>query len=567
MTQHTNTQQRLNGAVVNGSDQVVSSRRRGSSGSPRNRKWQAEALSAYLGPAFLLLSRPASGDTSTLPKRLGKLAVEQPDEWKQLYDLYSTSSYQPPIRPRPPVGRRHRARRWITEHVWNAPPVVFLVITGLATAAYVLFRMRPEWQVPVALGFIVLLFALLPGFLYLRFIRFRIGPLSDEYVYNLHRLRVDEPCFLPEPARTSAAWAEWNAKGGPGYRTCPPNIYARKFESQYGRWPMSGQDEHQDDLGRLMSVYLCLASLLVGWAFVVWTATIADTLPRLADALRFGFLGAYFFLLSMLIRRYFQNDLRPGAYLGGVVRIVTVLVLVVGVDQVFSISDVPTDRPYPVENAVAFLVGVFPTVGLQLIRRAVAKVTGPFRGGLEPPFPLSQLDGMDIWSEARLAEVGIEDVQHLATANLIDVILGARIPTERIVDWVDQGLLLLHTGLPRSDNAHAHTTYAYLRVLGVRTSTDLLTLVQRLGLDLQPGQPWPADDPRVAPLSALPVPPDTEESPTLAWMATVPVLTRLALAEATLQHQPNLRLVRNWYGTDPEGPADDEDELAGGWGA
>ena len=380
-----NTEQRLDGAVLNGSSRPVSGPRRAAFGSPQVRRWQAEALSAYLGPAFLLLDRPDTfEDARTLPKRLRSLAVRQPDEWKQLYDLYATGSHQPPVRPEPPVGRWRRAGRWIRKHVWNAPPVVFLAITGLATATYVLFRERTAWQVPVALGFLVLLFSLLPGFLYLRFIRFRIGPLCDEYVYNLHRLGVDEPRFLPEPARTSAAWTVWNATGGPCYRTCPPSIYARKFESQYGRWPKSGQEEHQDDLGRLMSVYLCLASLVVGWAFVVWTAPIVDTLPRLVDALRFGFLGSYFFLMSLLIRRYFQNDLRPGAYLGGLVRIVTVLVLVVGVDQVFAITDVPADRPYAPENAVAFLVGVFPTVGVQLIRRAVAKLTGPFRGGLEP---------------------------------------------------------------------------------------------------------------------------------------------------------------------------------------
>ena len=385
--------------------------------------------------------------------------------------------------------------------------VVFLLITGLATAAYVLFRMRADWQAPVALGFLVLLLSLLPGFLYLRFIRFRIGPLCDEYVYNLHRLGADKSRFLPEPRARVRCLGDLERHRGPLLRTCPRDIYARKFESQYGRWPMSGQEEHQDDLGRLMSVYLCLATLVVGWAFVVWTAPSADTLPRLIDALRFGFLGAYFFLLSMLIRRYFQNDLRPGAYLGGVVRIVTVLVLIVGVDQVFSITGVPADRPYALENAVAFLVGVFPTVGLQLIRRAVAKMTGPSRGGLEPPFPLVAARRHGHLERGPAGRGRIEDVQHLATANLIDVILGARIPTERIVDWVDQGLLLLRTGLPRIDNAHAHTTYAYLRALGVRTSTDLLRLVERLGLDLRPGQPWPADDPRLAPLSALPAPP------------------------------------------------------------
>jgi len=34
----------------------------------------------------------------------------------------------------------------------------------------------------------------------------------------------------------------------------------------------------------------------------------------IADALKFGFLGAYAFVVSLLIRRFFQSDLRPSAY-------------------------------------------------------------------------------------------------------------------------------------------------------------------------------------------------------------------------------------------------------------
>jgi hypothetical protein len=522
------------------------------------RRWQADALAAYLEPAFRALGQKGTSEaSSTLPQQLRGAAESDPVEWNRLYDLYATTANRPPTPTQPPAGLWRGAARWFQRNVWNAPAVVFLLVTGLATSGYVFFRTRPEWQVPAVLGFLVLLLALLPGFLYLRFIRFRIGPLCDEYVYNLHRLGVDETRYLPEPVRASAAWTRWNETGGPGYRTAPPSIYARKFESQYGRWPMSDHDEHQDDLGRLMSVYLCLATLVVGWAFVIWSAPVADALPRLVDALRFGFLGAYFFLLSLLIRRYFQNDLRPGAYLAGVVRIVTVLVLVAGVDQVFALSEVPADRPYAPENAVAFLVGVFPTVGVQLIRRAVGKITGRFRGGLEPPFPLSQLDGMDIWSESRLAEIGIEDVQHLATANLIDVILGARIPTQRIVDWVDQALLLLRTGLPRIDNLSMRTTYGSLRAIGVRTSTDLLDLVDELDLDLGPDGRWPSDGSPAGPLAAVPDEGGPVEGPpSLADLAKLPLLIRMALAATTLQHEPNLRLVMNWQRTAPEGAAE-----------
>ncbi len=562
--------QRLDGAAAAGpADSSSVSRRARSSSSATSRarqarRRQAEALAAYLEPAFnALRGKDEPESAGTLRGRLRDLADRHGvEEWSALYDRYAALGPPPPTRIEPPVSWWRRGARWFTQHVWNAPWVVFLLVTGLAAWTYVFFRRYPDWQIPAGQGFVVLLLALLPGFLYLRFIRFRIGPLCDEYVYNLHRLGVDETRFLPEPVRASAAWTRWYDSGGPGYGTGRPSIYARKFESQYGRWPRSDQDEYQDTLGRLMSVYLCLATLVVGWAFVIWTVPVADTLPRLVDAMRYGFLGAYFFLLSLLVRRYFQNDLRPGTYLGGVVRIVTVLVLVAGVDQVFGVWGVPADSSHPPTNVVAFLVGVFPTVGVQLLRRAVGKITGRFRGGLEPPFPLSQLDGMDIWTESRLAEIGIEDVQHLATANLVDVILGARVPTQRIVDWVDQALLLLRTGLPRIDNLGARTTYAQLRASGVRTSTDLLELVERLGLDLTPGGPWPPADSPAGHLDLvqdLP-PPDPrwgeDGPPSLTWLATVPLLTRMALAATTLQHEPNLRLVLNWHRYAPEGTAE-----------
>ncbi|MGY1617401.1 hypothetical protein ACI797_11745 [Geodermatophilus sp. SYSU D00691] len=524
------------------------------------RRWQADAMAAFLDPALTALRGPAPVDVGTLRSRLRTLAQDRPAEWPDLYDRYARGRDAPAHRNDQDAGGWYRMGRWLRRHVWNAPWVVFLLVTGLAIWAYVVFRMNPGWQEPVALAFLVLLLALLPGFLYLRFIRFRIGPLCDEFVYNLHRLGVDETRFLPEPARASAVWSRWHDTGGPCYRIWS-NIYARKFESQYGRWPKSDGDEYQDTLGRLMSVYLCLTTLGLGWAFVVWTAPFADTLPRLVDALRYGFLGAYFFLLSLLIRRYFQNDLRPGAYLGGVVRIVTVLVLVSGVDQVFGMAEVPADRPHPAENVTAFLIGIFPTVGVQLVRRAVGKITGRFRGGLEPPFPLSQLDGMDIWSETRLAEIGIEDVQHLATANLVDVIIGSRLPTQRIVDWVDQALLLLRTGLPRLDNLAARTTYAQLRANGVRSSTDLLELVARLQLDLRPGGAWPRAGSPAGRLDAIPwsasaVPRQVDgPPPNLAWLESVPFLTRIAIAATTLRHEANLGLIEHWHRTAPEARA------------
>ena len=57
----------------------------------------------------------------------------------------------------------------------------------------------------------------------------------------------------------------------------------------------------------------------------------------------------------------------------------------------------------------------------------------------------------------RLVEEGIEDMQNLATANLVDVILHTRVPVGRLVDWLDQAYLALHLPPrqePHDDAAH-----------------------------------------------------------------------------------------------------------------
>jgi hypothetical protein len=130
---------------------------------------------------------------------------------------------------------------------------------------------------------------------------------------------------------------------------------------------------------------------------------------------------------------------------------------------------------------------------------------------------------------------------------------------------VDQALLLLRTGLPRIDNLGYRTTYAQLRAIGVRSSTDLLELVARLQLDLTPGGPWPPSDSPAHRLDLMPdlPPPNPKQRkggpPSLTWLATVPLLTRMAVAATTLRHEPNLRLIMNWHRSAPEGAVDGAD--------
>jgi hypothetical protein len=147
---------------------------------------------------------------------------------------------------------------------------------------------------------------------------------------------------------------------------------------------------------------------------------------------------------------------------------------------------------YHAELAIAFVVGFFPLVGLQALQRVTSRALRQFVPPVASEYPLDQLDGFNLWYEARLTEEGVEDMQNLTTMNLVDVILHTRVPAGRLVDWTDQAFLLTHLervdreelnqlrqpGQPAQPAGQAPLSGAQarlnLRRVGIRTATDLL---------------------------------------------------------------------------------------------
>ena len=126
------------------------------------------------------------------------------------------------------------------------------------------------------------------------------------------------------------------------------------------------------------------------------------------------------------------------------------------------------------EAVVAFVVGMFPIVGLQALNRLAAVVLRGAVPTLRTNYPLSDLEGLNIWYEARLLEEGIEDMQNLVSANMVEVLLHTRVPVGRLVDWHDQALLYLHLRPRRKgDRAGAHPRDV-LASFGVRSATTFL---------------------------------------------------------------------------------------------
>lgn len=369
------------------------------------------------------------------------------DRADALWTLLTGYGWTPPevpavdARARGPVRRTARAS-WEAARAQVAA-IVMLGIIGAVLAVAVALGDRRYGQVTAVEIFAIWALSFLPGWMFVRFIGLRAGALWDEYVLNLHRLQLDEPEHLPRPPASSSYSTRWLEGGGPLFAGSR-NIYREKFDAYYGKdvsRHSSRTTSPKVSPETLFPVFLTTAILAVAWTAVLWGDRF---LPRPGaapsdelDAMVYGFAGAYFFSVQMLVRRFFQSDLKSSAYASVVVRIVTVLLLVAVIDRLGIIDD---DRT---EAALAFLIGVFPLVGLQVLQRLASGVLKFVVPTLQVDYPLSDLQGLNIWYEARLLEEGIEDMQNLVTANVVDVVLHTRVPVGRLVDWQDQALLYL----------------------------------------------------------------------------------------------------------------------------
>lgn len=410
------------------------------------------------------------------------------------------------------AGRRWREQvaQWIRPTVaaaWMNLLIAAVALVTVTTQSYLPQHAWPPatvWGVGALKLFALWCMSFLPGWLYIRFLGLRAAALWAEYVLSLHRLGWDHPGHLPAPPRSSEYYPQWLA-GRPAADGDPAapgadNIYRQKFDAYYGRQVAAATDRPRDfriKVETLFPVFLTTMVLAVGWAGVLWDTSFVTATPDAFGIFKYAFLGAYSFIIGMLIRRFYQGDLRPSAYAGAVLRVITVLVTVAALHAVLFAQAPQLARA---EVAAAFVLGVFPLAGLEALRRIAASALKHQLPQVEPDYPLNQLDGLNIWYEARLAEEGVEDMQNLTTMNLVDVILHTRVPVGRLIDWVDQAFLIIHLEPAHRDeiesarraSADAGTSAGAgaeqpcspagapmrvaLRRMGIRTATDLLAV-------------------------------------------------------------------------------------------
>ena len=206
----------------------------------------------------------------------------------------------------------------------------------------------------------------------------------------------------------------------------------------------------------LATLTAALGSVLVvfsdGFAVIEKLATegtISSVLNQISQAhpVAFGFLGAYFFSLQYLLRRYLARDLSPGVYMHLVVRTWIVLILTF----VYATIRKPvTDAGGPVWSTdvivVSFVGGVIPNVIWQTLRSRALLVLGTASDDGSNEMPFGKIQGLNTWQQARLLEAGVENAQNLAMADVVELMVGTRLGAVRLLDWIDQSMLYVHVG-------------------------------------------------------------------------------------------------------------------------
>lgn len=171
----------------------------------------------------------------------------------------------------------------------------------------------------------------------------------------------------------------------------------------------------------------------------------------------FAFVGVYLFNLGSMVRRLYLSDLTEHVFWGSINR----LLLSIGAAIVFATSmKTGSSSPVPVLSGVAsglirsdalfFAVGFLANAFLQAVLSAGLRLGKINRSSTED-LPLQLVRGINIWKEYRLEEEGIEDVQNLATADVIDLAVKTHYGLRTLIDWIDQSVVIIRLGKKKTD--------------------------------------------------------------------------------------------------------------------
>ncbi|MEO8379354.1 MAG: hypothetical protein ABI779_06800 [Acidobacteriota bacterium] len=232
-----------------------------------------------------------------------------------------------------------------------------------------------------------------------------------------------------------------------------------------------------DPLGALAACLLLTGIFLLIAVFAGYEAAAQHgAAANGVQGMMYAGLGAYVAVLYYMVARLYANALSSRFLMTSALRTASAVVLgwVFGIVGVTAFAGVPSNAAAPVEgdtlaaNAVLFLAGLFHNMAIDALRSRARRLFGSSATDAAE-LPLTGVEGIDDTTAELLTEHGVATIQHLATSEPGELCDRTLLPMERVVDWMDQALLIRYL--------KANITVA--RGLGIRAATDLALVHMR----------------------------------------------------------------------------------------
>ena len=171
-----------------------------------------------------------------------------------------------------------------------------------------------------------------------------------------------------------------------------------------------------------------------------------------------AFIGAFIWSARDIVRRLIRGDLTPSAYYSAGLRMVYAALLSLMLS--FLLRALPFPESSQVLPVVAFLTGMLPDQALVYLREKIPIFAGARNAAAE--MPLDAIEGINGFHAVRLGEVGVDNAQNLAEANLLELLLKTPFNAAQLIDWIAQAKLY----------AYFKADVEKLRRVGIRTIFD-----------------------------------------------------------------------------------------------
>jgi hypothetical protein len=170
--------------------------------------------------------------------------------------------------------------------------------------------------------------------------------------------------------------------------------------------------------------------------------------------------GAYISTLWFMLVRLNASALSPRFLINSALK--ASIAMLIG--YVASANDIfKSDVAIP---TICFFVGLFLSIALKALKRTAMATFGVTQQAGPADLSVRLLEGVDDGAVDVLEELGITSVQHLATMHSAEVCGRSLYPRYRVLDWIDQSILAVHTNGRISD----------LRAIGIRSAYGLITI-------------------------------------------------------------------------------------------